>query len=87
MKKLLLMLVAVLVSSLSLQAQAFDEANLVGKWERSAAMLPVDNYLVSIDTLYFGNNIYSYKESDGNTVAIQTHDTHLASSMASGKVL
>ena len=58
MKKLLLMLVAVLVSSLSLQAQAFDEANLVGKWERSAAMLPVDNYLVSIDTLYASGVFY-----------------------------
>lgn len=79
MKKLLLMLVAVLVSSLSLQAQAFDEANLVGKWERSAAMLPVDNYLVSIDTLYFGNNIYSYKESDGNT------DTRYASGVFYGQ--
>lgn len=67
MKKLLLMSVVVLVSSLSLQAQNFDEANLVGKWERSTAMLPVDNYLVSIDTLYLGNNMWSYKENDGNT--------------------
>lgn len=35
MKKILLMLVAVLVSSLSLQAQAFDEANLIGHWHLS----------------------------------------------------
>ena len=31
MKKLLLMLVVMLVSSVSLQAQNFDEENLVGK--------------------------------------------------------
>lgn len=67
MKKLSLLLAAVLVSSLPLLAQNFDEANLVGKWNRAATMLPVDNYLVSIDTLYFGNNIWSYKENDGNT--------------------
>ena len=79
MKKLLLMLVSVLVSSLSLQAQNFDEGNLVGKWERSAAMLPVDNYLVSIDTLYFGNNVWTCKLNDGYT------DTHYASGLFYGQ--
>ena len=65
MKKLLLMLVSVLVSSLSLQAQNFDEGNLVGKWERSAAMQPVDNYIVSIDSLYFGTKEWIFETSYG----------------------
>jgi len=59
------MSVSVLVSSLSLQAQNFDEGNLVGKWERSAAMQPVDNYIVSIDTLYFGTKEWIYESSYG----------------------
>lgn len=67
MKKLLLMLVVMLVSSVSLQAQNFDEENLVGKWKRSAAMQPVDKYLVSIDSLFLGNGLWTYEEYGGTT--------------------
>lgn len=62
MKKLLLMLVVMLVSSVSLQAQNFDEENLIGKWKRSTAMQPVDNYLVSIDSLFLGNGVWTYDD-------------------------
>lgn len=65
MKNLLLMLAVVLVGSLPLQAQNFDETNLVGKWERSAVMQPVDNYLVSLDSLFFGNDVWSYTDNEG----------------------
>ena len=67
MKKLLLMLVVMLVSSVSLQAQNFDEENLVGKWKRSAAMQPVDKNLVSIDSLFLGNGLWTYEEYGGTT--------------------
>ncbi len=56
-----------LVSSVSLQAQNFDEENLVGKWKRSAAMQPVDNYLVSIDSLFLGNGLWTYEAYGGTT--------------------
>lgn len=60
------MLAMVLASSMPLQAQSFDEANLIGRWVRSAVMQPVDNYLVSIDSLWFGGGMWSYTRSDNN---------------------
>ena len=61
------MLVVMLVSSVSLQAQNFDEENLVGKWKRSAAMQPVDKYLVSIDSLFLGNGVWAYNDGTDDT--------------------
>ncbi len=58
----------VFASLMPLQAQSFDEANLIGKWVRSAVMQPVDNYLVSIDSLWFGGGMWSYTRNDDDNL-------------------
>ncbi len=61
MKKMLLtVLCGMILCTGTMKAQAFDEEALVGKWVRSTAMQPVDDYLISIDSLGLGVKPWQY---------------------------
>lgn len=64
MKKMLLtVLCGMVVCAGTMKAQAFDEEALVGKWVRTTAMQPVDDYLVSIDSLGLGLKVWQYSNN------------------------
>ncbi len=48
-------------------AQIFNERDFLGKWVRTESMQPVDDYLLSIDSLGFGNRVWTYIDEDGES--------------------
>lgn len=65
MKKNILLIAIAILSFVSANAQNYDEENLLGTWVRSQPMDPVNDYLLSIDTLTFCLSMYTYRMENG----------------------
>lgn len=67
MKRILLIYVCALFTFICVNAQNYDEADLVGTWTRTQAMSPVDQYLQSVDRITLGQGVFNITEQDGTT--------------------
>ncbi len=64
MKKILFLTLCLFCVFMQTEAQTFDEETLVGKWICTQASSPIDNYLVSMDSLGLGTALWDQYETD-----------------------
>ena len=53
-----------LVGILSIQAQTYDETDLLGKWNVTSMTGPVNNCIISFESLYFGDTLVTDDEGE-----------------------